>query len=296
MSCRAREHCFQTTGAEFMKNHIITMLCVTALVASITLSATARAETVSFPSADKTSISARLIAPPGAGPFPAIIGLHGCGGVNAGNGSPSAREGAWAQFLVARGYLVLLPDSYGSRGLGAQCTNAQRSISPSGGRTADVNGALAYLAQRRDVKPDDISLVGWSNGGSTVLYAMADAARSSIAPVDFRRAIAFYPGCRLPLQSGLKPRRPLLVLIGASDNWTPPGPCREFVDSARAAGRTADIVLYEGAYHGFDAPDSPVRERTGLAFTADGSGRAFVGTNPAARAKSFQDVAGFLSR
>ena len=42
---------------------------------------------------------------------------------------------------------------------------------------------------------------------------------------------------------------------------------------ASMAGAIAQIVNYPGAYHYFDRANLPLHERTGLAFTPDGSGR-----------------------
>ena len=114
---------------------------------------------------------------------------------------------------------------------------------------------------------------------------------------DFARAIAFYPGCRTPLEGDRwKTRLPLLVLIGAADDWTPAQPCLDLIAQAKAAGEPADIVAYPGAYHDFDHPDLPVHIVEGLAFTGSGTGTAHTGTNPAARADAIQRVDAFLAR
>jgi dienelactone hydrolase len=55
-------------------------------------------------------------------------------------------------------------------------------------------------------------------------------------------------------------------------------------------------VVYPGAYHEFDRPDYPVRVLTGLAFSADCSGHAHVGTNQAARDDAIRRVGQFLAR
>jgi dienelactone hydrolase len=55
-------------------------------------------------------------------------------------------------------------------------------------------------------------------------------------------------------------------------------------------------VVYPGAYHEFDRPDYPVRELTGLADTVDGSGRAHIGTNAAARTDALMRVPEWLTR
>jgi len=48
--------------------------------------------------------------------------------------------------------------------------------------------------------------------------------------------------------------------------------------------------------HDFDRPTCPVRILTGLAYSADGSGRVHVGTNPAARADALKRVPEWLAR
>ena len=74
-------------------------------------------------------LHAQLYRPGGTGPFPTVIGLHGCGGL-AGHSEPVLpRYRDWAEGLVKDGKAVLLPDSYGSRGLGPQCRVKERRIS-----------------------------------------------------------------------------------------------------------------------------------------------------------------------
>jgi hypothetical protein len=99
---------------------------------------------------------------------------------------------------------ALSRDSFGSRGLGPQCRNDEREVRPSRERVADAEAALRFLVARADVDPKAVSLLGWSNDGSTTLYAVEP--KHAPTGVDFARAIAFYPGCRLPLEHGWKSR------------------------------------------------------------------------------------------
>lgn len=272
-----------------MRRHILAVMLMTVTPAA--------AETiVSFTNAEGVTIQARLLLPHGAGPFPAVVALHGCGGSSNARGELMRRDRDWAARWVGQGQAVLLPDSFGSRGLGSQCGVADRQVRPGRERVSDVEAARAFLQGRADIRPDRISLVGWSNGASTVLYALSSRRRPGDGRPDFHQAIAFYPGCRTPLARGLAPRRPLTILIGEADNWTPVGPCRDFAARARAAGARIDLVTYPGAFHGFDDPASRPRERSGLAYTADGSGRAMVGTDPVARADAIGRVGALLSQ
>src|SRR5215472_14540251 len=75
-----------------------------------------------------TTLHAQLFKPDGDGPFPTVIALHGCGGL-AGHSEPVLpRYRDWAEQLLQDGKAVLLPDSFGSRGLGPQCRAPERKV------------------------------------------------------------------------------------------------------------------------------------------------------------------------
>src|SRR5215510_12520233 len=62
-------------------------------------------------------IQGDLARPDGPGPFPAVVGLHGCAGMH------EATKQRLADQLVGRGYVVLLVDSYATRrGMDQACT------------------------------------------------------------------------------------------------------------------------------------------------------------------------------
>jgi dienelactone hydrolase len=87
-----------------------------------------------------------------------------------------------------------------------------------------------------------------------------------------------------------------LILAGAADDWNPPAACQAMIREARGRSAHAEIVTYPGAQHEFDHPNRPVTLRTGLAFSADGSGRAHVATHAAARADALRRVPEWLAR
>jgi dienelactone hydrolase len=254
-------------------------------------------ERVKIPGDEGVTLDGVIYRPAGPGPFPAVVALHGCGGLWNRHGAPSARHADWGERLAAQGFLVVLPDSFSSRGLGSQCGVTERSVRASRERVSDAHAVRRWLQARADVKPAAISLMGWSNGGSTVLGAMrADRAVADGRP-DFAGAVAFYPGCRAAFENPkYRLRRPLLILMGSEDDWTPLGPCEGLVTAARGRGEPADIVVYPGAVHDFDHPSLRHRQREGLAFSAGGDGKARVGTDPEARADALARVPRFLAR
>ena len=240
------------------------------------------AGTVGIPVADTVLRAEYAVpaAPGGAG----VVALHGCGGP-----FPS-RDRQWRDRLTGAGHPVLFPDSFGSRGLGSQCRVASRGISPAGRRRSDAVAAAGWLAAQPGVPAGGVVVMGWSNGGSTVLNA---AGPGVMPPGLVRGFVAFYPGCSAILKrEGWAPSAPLLIVMGAADDWTPAEPCRTL--AARHPGRIS-LLLYPGAYHDFDAPDAPLQVRTGLAYTANGDGRAHAGTDPAARADALSAVPAWIA-
>ncbi len=241
-------------------------------------------------------LRALLLRPDGAGPFPAVIGLHACGGIGTARAPLSTQYRDWAQRLVAAGFVVLYPDSYGSRGMGNQCRVHRRPIRSARDRIGDANAARRWLQQQPWVKPERISLLGWSNGGITALSAVRPNAVVKDGKPDFRSAVALYPGCRELLRTAWSARVPTLILIGRADDQVAAATCEQMVAGAR--GRSARVVIrvYPRAYHDFDHPNRAVQVRTGYAFSVDGSGRVHTGTNPAARADALKRVPEWLAQ
>lgn len=231
-------------------------------------------EKVSFPSGDGTSITGWMQKPSGEGPFPAVVALHGCGGLWSRSGALNPRHADWGDRLQAAGYVVLFPDSFRSRGFESVCNTLDRSITPAG-RARDAFGAADWLASQPFVAKNRIGLLGWSNGGSTALHAARSGTRPSTT--DFRTVISFYPGCTTILKNGWSARVPVTILHGADDDWTPAAPCEML---AKAGG--ARFVSYPGAYHDFDHPNLPIRTRK-AAYSVRGDGIVTIGTHGPSR-------------
>lgn len=242
------------------------------------------------------TLHAILYRPEGAGPFPAVVALHDCGGLANRPRTDEQLYSEWARALLAQGFVVLFPDSYGSRGIGSQCRNADRKVHASRDRVADANAARRWLQTQSYVRGDRISLLGWSNGGAAALWAVRLTTVTHDDGADFRSAVAFYPGCRRLRETAWSARVPTLILIGSADDWTPAATCQQMVAGAHDRSARVQIIVYPGAHHEFDRANAPIRLRTGLVNTADPSGRAHNGTNPAARSDALKRVPQWLSR
>lgn len=240
-------------------------------------------------------LHAQLYKPDGNGPFPVVIALHGCGGL-AGHSAPvQPRYRDWAEQLLRDGKAVLLPDSYGSRELGPQCRVGERRVRARRERVADIMVARQWLMQQSWAARDRISLLGWANGASALLWAVRPQLSSHRVEPDFRSAVAFYPDCRISSKLGWSARVPTLLLIGAKDDVSSPPACRQMVDGARGRSALTRIVVYPGAYHDFDRANLPLHA---MAETSDAAlpDRGHLGTDPEARADSQKLVAEWLAR
>jgi dienelactone hydrolase len=241
------------------------------------------------------TLKAVLFRPDGNGPFPAVVAMHNCGGLVNPSGLMATRYRDWAQQLVKAGFLVLFPDSYGSRGLGNQCASRIQTIRSDRERVVDATAARHWLQQQPEVKADRISLLGWSNGATGVLWTVRPHGKHE-DHADFRSAVAFYPACRRLDTTAWSARVPTLILIGSLDDWSSAQECERMVAGAKGRSARASIVVYPGALHDFDHPSRPPEIRGGYAFSADGSGRIHSGTNATARADAQKRVSQWLAR
>lgn len=178
-----------------------------------------------------------LRKPSGPGPFPGVVLMHGCGGIQPGNE-------LWASDLTTWGYVTLLVDSFSPRGLNEICTDFGRL--GVGDRTFDAYGALDHLRSLPFLAKDRVALMGWSHGGRVVLFALSEHRRPAIG--GFRAGVALYPYC--DSYSGMY--APTLILIGDADDWTPAVRCDVFKRHA-----TLELKVYKGAPHSFDNPGPP---------------------------------------
>jgi dienelactone hydrolase len=252
---------------------------------------------ITFPNATPSAprfVPAWQTRPAGPGPFPAVVLLHGCQGVLA-----STHD--WARWFTARGYVALIVDSWGARGIREDCSPQSPDL-PSSERFDDAVGALRFLHGEFDIDRGRIGVIGWSSGGVFAISVVngpsleRQRARGVTLPgPGFRAAVAVYPGGCFSLISE-QVIRPLLVLIGAADDWTLASVCGEMVAAMRSRGAPASIVVYPDAFHYFDVEG---QARTFLSDVANrnrpgGCCGATVGYNPAASADAHARVAEFF--
>ena len=190
------------------------------------------------------SIEGYLSKPEGEGPFPAIVYLHGCGGL-----SENTRQRV-ARLLTGWGYVSLAVDSFSTRGIKDACNRLPD-------RQGDALGALSYLSRLRFVDRKRIAMVGSSQGGIVALQldSMGASLQARIFDIpddlSFRAAVAYYPMCGVARD---ELSIPTLILIGELDDWSPASDCERFMTRRAGRGAPVDLIVYPGAYHAFDVP------------------------------------------
>jgi dienelactone hydrolase len=196
-------------------------------------------------------IQGYLARPEGDGPFPAVVYLHGCSGLSATFKADPTKNERVSQ-LVEWGYVVLVVDSFSTRGVKEACTPASYSNSSILTRELDAFGALQFLSHLTYVDRNRVAMLGFSMGGWTALAAGSKRSFELFQnpeQLNFKAAVAFYPACS-PVDGVMEV--PTLILTGASDDWSPAKDCERMMRRRDGAGAPVDLVIYPNAYHAFD--------------------------------------------
>ena len=220
-----------------------------------------------------------LFKPAGDGPFPALVLMHPCAGLPASFKSGET-GGSWAERLLSWAYVVLVVDSFTTRGLAEACGGQGAPQ-----RIADAHGALLFLARQPFVDPNRIAAIGFSQGGHFAMSAVEQREVELFEEQDdrkFKAVVAFYPLCL----AGGGMTAPTLILIGDLDEWTPAAACRNMLARRSGKGSPVTLIAYPGAHHSFDVPVlQPGRQLFGYR----------VEYNAAAAEKAVHDVWRFLA-
>lgn len=227
--------------------------------------------------------------PPPAAGWPAVVVLHGSGGLHHGDKDECSVElqdqfEGWRDRLLAQGYAVIMPDSFMSRGfcewdrkrfIPRELSEHERLIV----RVFDARAAAKYMCDHADVDCDRIALLGFSNGGSTTLLTMHDdyavaadeRLREHGALPIFAGAVAYYPGCAMQEELTMStavaerdgfysPLAPVVVQAAERDDLVEDcsevrNPQVEIIDAELGRSDYFTLNVYDGAEHGFDSDD-----------------------------------------
>ena len=193
--------------------------------------------------------------PPGAGPFPALIIVHSCGGLK-------RQISYWRGEAVKRGYVALVIDSFSSRG-SPSCRPVPPVTMARG--VKDVLDASAHLRTFAFVDKSKIATIGFSWGAMVGMMAaspsFAAQAAPALAPV--AATVALYPACFIApfgasqgseyLRSDIS--TPTLLLLGGQDTETPPSECDSRLAPLKERNAPVEAYTYADATHCWDCSD-----------------------------------------
>ncbi|MFO7566775.1 MAG: dienelactone hydrolase family protein [Enhygromyxa sp.] len=224
---------------------------------------------------------------PPAGGWPGVVLLHGSSGLFRPNEQGCSEElhgrfAEWAELLTDRGFAVVMPASFYSRGYcepeeGDSTHYEERELVT---RAYDAAAAASWLCRHPQVDCSRLGVLGFSHGASVAMLVMhedlsdaEDRRLHSLKYPRFAAGVAYYPGCGLDSQLANQldeaqidryffPSGPMFIPHAGKDRLA--RACEELRDpQVRAVaiqrGIKTDMFqldVYPGARHGFDTrPD-----------------------------------------
>jgi dienelactone hydrolase len=115
--------------------------------------------------------------------------------------------------------------------------------------------ALKLLQTHPEIDKKNISIAGWSLGGSTALYSAWEPLAEKLAPSGerFSAHLAFYPGAYIWPEEMRWSEAPILSLIGKIDDYTPPILIEKLSSAINDNLGNSQVIYYEDSHHSFDS-------------------------------------------
>jgi dipeptidyl aminopeptidase/acylaminoacyl peptidase len=233
-------------------------------------------ELVRYRSFDGLEIPVFSYRPPGEGPFPVVIDIHG---------GPEAQSrptfNAVRQYLLGRaGLAVLVPNVRGSDGYGKSYLRLDDAEKREDS-VKDIGALLDWVASRPELDARRVAVIGGSYGGYMVLASLVhfgDRLRAGVDVVGIANFVTFLentsayrrdlrraeygderdPAMRelltriSPVTNAARIRSALFVAHGANDPRVPVGEAEQIVRAVRQNGQDVWYMLARNEGHGFD--------------------------------------------
>jgi dienelactone hydrolase len=198
-----------------------------------------------------TTIAGELRLPRGTtGKLPAVVLLHGSGGVGPG-------PEMWAKYFNEMGVASYVLDSFTGRGIVSTSTN--QALLGRLNMILDAYRALDVLADHPRIDAARIAVMGFSRGGQSALYSAMTRFQAMWNPrAKFAAHIPLYASCTTTFMGDTDVSAvPIRQYHGLADDYVTIGPCRPYFERLRAAGRDAQLIEMPEAHHAYDNPLGP---------------------------------------
>lgn len=235
----------------------------------------AQAEYVHFKSKDGTTVAGYLYKPLDYTPgkkVPTLLNPHG-GPVS----QYTASFSHLVQLYAANGYAVLLPNPRGSSGYGQKFCTAIYADWGNKDYQDDV-AMVDYAVAQGIADPDKLGVGGWSYGGISTDFIIAQTKRfkAAISGAGVALVASFYGHDHYQMEYNIELgypwenkgvwekispfyrvadiTTPTLFMGGDLDSNVPILGGEQMYEALKTLGRTTELVVYPGEYHGFTVP------------------------------------------
>jgi carboxymethylenebutenolidase len=189
---------------------------------------------------DGHAVTVQSFLPRNAGGHPAILALHGSGGI---------REG-WSEqpatLLASRGFAVFVLHYFERTGTNWADDRTIRQQFETWMRT--ISDGITFATRQPEVDPNRVAVLGFSLGA---YLALAVATRDPRV----KAVVDFFGGMPQELARDLKPLPPVLILHGQQDDVVPVSEAQQLQRLFQANGTPFEMKLYANAGHGFSGFD-----------------------------------------
>src|SRR5215468_11049942 len=196
------------------------------------------------------TIAGELRIPRGVnGKMPAVVLLHGSGGVGPG-------PELWAKLFNEMGIASFVLDSFSARGITS--TSANQALLGRLNMILDAYRSFEMLAEHPRIDAARIAVIGFSRGGQSALYSSLRRFQQMWNPkAVFAAHFPLYASCNTTFIDDTDVTGPIRQHHGAADDYVPVAPCRPYFERLRAAGRDVALTEYPDAHHAYDNPLGP---------------------------------------
>lgn len=200
----------------------------------------------------ETTGKGTLVLPNGAdadSPVPAIVILHGSGGIADG------REFRYAELFAQNGIASFIVDYYGPRGVVADTPYVMKTmIATEVDIMSDAYSALKVLGTHPAIDASRIGVTGYSYGGMATRYVLDDRLKTIMAPdvPPFALHMDIYGPCHQTMGHKGTTGAPYLAIHGDKDNTIDPALCQTVYKDLEKGGSTVESHVIAGAGHAWE--------------------------------------------